>query len=358
MIVGSLFFLSKSDSLLLSYFHKLNVEGVVMRKYIIFILLLLCLINIPIYANNQYVILGGDSVAIVLRYNGVLVTGRFPFEYQDKNLNPTSFEVKQNDIIVAVNNESIYSIIDFYDELDNYKEPYSVVPITVSRKQKLLEVDLYVTYNESNDMYKTGLYLKDELNGVGTLTYYNPSNHSFAALGHNIVNQSQANYVNQNGVLFYSSISSYSKSNTNHIGEKYASICSNEIGIITKSNNYGVYGNYTIDVSSKHLIEIADKKEVKIQEAYIYTVLEGTKVEKFTIQITEIHPNSQSKEKGITFQITDKRLLEATGGIIQGMSGSPIIQDGKLVGAVTHVLVNDPTRGYGIFIENMLEAAK
>ena len=327
-------------------------------KLIVFSLLFFILVNIPIYSSNEYVIVGGDSVAIVLRYNGVLVTGRFPFEYQDKNLNPTSFEVKQNDIIVAVNQQSVYSIIDFYNELDNFKEPYSVVPITVSRKQKLVDVDLYVTYNESNNMYKTGLYLKDELNGVGTLTYYNPSNQSFAALGHNIVNQNQANYVNQNGLLYYSSISSYTKSNSNHIGEKYASICSNEIGIITKSNNYGVYGKYSIDISDKPLMKIADKKEVKIQEAYIYTVIDGTKIEKFTIQITELHPNSQSKEKGILFRITDKRLLEATGGIIQGMSGSPIIQDGKLVGAVTHVLVNDPTRGYGIFIQNMLEAAE
>ena len=326
-------------------------------KCFIFVILLFILLNVPINASNQYVILGGDSVAIVLRYNGVLVTGRFPFEYEDKNLNPSSFEVKQNDIIVAVNNQSIYSIIDFYEELGNFKQPYSVVPITVSRKQKLIEVNIFVSYNDSNDMYKTGLYLKDELNGVGTLTYYNPSNHTFAALGHNIVNQSQANYVNQKGSLFYSSISSYSKSNINHIGEKYASICSNEIGIITKSNNYGVYGNYTIDVSSKPIIETANKKEVKIKEAFIYTVLEGTKIDKFSIQITEIHPNSQSKEKGITFKITDKRLLEATGGIIQGMSGSPIIQNGKLIGAVTHVLVNDPTRGYGIFIENMLDAA-
>ncbi|MBR5306015.1 MAG: SpoIVB peptidase, partial [Oscillospiraceae bacterium] len=137
-----------------------------------------------------------------------------------------------------------------------------------------------------------------------------------------------------------------------------ANISSGEIGRITKSNNYGVYGNYSINVNDKELIQLSNKNDVKLQEAYIYTVLYGTTVEKFTIQILEIYPNSPSKEKGITFRITDKRLLELTGGIIQGMSGSPVVQNGRIVGAVTHVLVNDPTRGYGIFIENMLEAAK
>ncbi len=327
-------------------------------KCYIFICLILCLFSAPIYSSNQYVFLGGDSVAMILRYDGVLVTGRFPFEYEGQMLQPNQFAIKQNDIIVSVNNERIHSINDFYRQLESYKDNYASVPITISRKQRLLEIELAVSYQKENQMYKTGLYLKDELNGVGTITYFNPSNRTFAALGHNIVDKSQTNYIHQNGLLFYSSIVSFSKSRSNTIGEKHANISSNEIGKITKSNNYGVYGNYSINVNDKQSIQIASKNEVSNGEAYIYTVLYGTTVERFTIQITEIHPNSPSMEKGITFRITDKRLLELTGGIIQGMSGSPIIQDGKLVGAVTHVLVNDPTRGYGIFIENMLDAAE
>ena len=326
-------------------------------KFILCSLLFFLLFSIPIYSSSDYVILGGDSVAMVMRYDGVLVTGRFPFPYENQTLQPASFEVKENDIIVAVNNQKIHSINDFYDALSVYTGSYSNVPITVSRKQKLLNIYLQVSYDTKNQLYKTGLYLKDELNGVGTLTYYNPSNHTFASLGHNIVTNSQANYIHQNGLVFYSTISSYSKSYASHIGEKYASIASAEIGKITKSNHLGVYGIYTVDVSHRDVIEVANKNEVKLGVAYMYTVLEGNKIEQFTLQITEIHPNSQSKEKGISFRIIDKRLLEKTGGIVQGMSGSPIIQNGKLVGAVTHVLVNDPTRGYGIFIENMLDAA-
>ena len=326
-------------------------------KCFIYICLLLSLCSLPIYSSNQYVFLGGDSVAMILKYDGVLVTGRFPFEYEGKTLQPNAFEIKQNDMIIAVNDERIHSIQDFYKQLESYKNEHSLVPITISRKQKIMDIHLAVSYQNNNQMHKTGLYLKDELNGVGTVTYYNPSNRTFAALGHNIVDKSQTDYVHQNGLIFYSSIVSFSKSRSNTIGEKHANISSGEIGKITKSNNYGVYGNYSINVNDKQSIQIASKNEVSIGEAYIYTVLYGTTVERFTIQIIEIYPNSPSKEKGITFRITDKRLLELTGGIIQGMSGSPIIQDGKLVGAVTHVLVNDPTRGYGIFIENMLEAA-
>lgn len=338
----------------------LVMEGVNMKKmrFYLSVFLLFCLFCVPIYSSNQYVYLGGDSVAMILKYDGVLVTGRFPFEYKGKTLQPNEFEIKQNDMIISVNNHRIHSIDDFYNQLEIYTDEYFEVPITISRKQKVIDIHLDVSYKEDNQMYKTGLYLKDELNGVGTITYYNPSNRTFAALGHNIVERSQTDFVHQNGYLFYSSISSFSKSRSNSIGEKHANISSGEIGRITKSNNYGVYGNYSINVNDKELIQLSNKNDVILQEAYIYTVLYGTTVERFTIQILEIYPNSPSKEKGITFRITDKRLLELTGGIIQGMSGSPIVQNGKLVGAVTHVLVNDPTRGYGIFIENMLEAAK
>ena len=126
-------------------------------------------------------------------------------------------------------------IQDFYTQLESYKNEHSLVPITISRKQKVIDIHLAVSYQNNNKMHKTGLYLKDELNGVGTVTYYNPSNRTFAALGHNIVDKSQTDYVHQNGLIFYSSIVSFSKSRSNTIGEKHANISSGEIGKITKT---------------------------------------------------------------------------------------------------------------------------
>ncbi|MDD6467990.1 MAG: SpoIVB peptidase S55 domain-containing protein [Erysipelotrichaceae bacterium] len=325
------------------------------RKIKIFLCLFFFFVSVPIFANEDYVILGGDSIAIITHYNGVYITGRYPFEYQGSKLEPRNFDVKEQDIIISVNGHKITTINDFYQELSNFKHPHFTIPVEVSRNERIYQFQIPISYYESTGMYKTGLYMKDELSGVGTLTYYDPITKRFGALGHHIANTRDIRLISQSGQLYQSKITSFSKSNDHQVGEKFASLSkSNIIGTITKSNSYGVFGNYHLPLNNRKQIPIAKREEIQLGKAYIYTVLENQTIQKYEIQITHLQNQSTIQEKGITFQIIDPELLQRTGGIIQGMSGSPIVQNGKLIGAITHVISSNPKKGYGIYIEWMI----
>ena len=211
-------------------------------------------------------------------------------------------------------------------------------------------------HNSFINTIKTGLFLRDEILGIGTLTYIDPDTNTFGSLGHEILDQDTKQIVQfENGYLFHSSVNNIMKAQLSRVGEKQALIHFDEtIGYIDKINQFGVFGK-NIDSISKELIEIAYQDEIKEGNAKMFTVLENEFIEPIEITITKKYKQNKPEIKSFEFKIIDSKALEKTNGIVQGMSGSPIIQNGKLIGAVTHVMMNDPTMGYGIYIENMLD---
>ena len=227
------------------------------------------------------------------------------------------------------------------------------VKLLVRRGTETFYSDLNLIYSEGT--YKTGLYIKDSISGIGTLSYIDPSTNLYGALGHEIVETNTNKRIEvKSGSIYESVVTGIDRSVRGVIGAKNAKfIESNNYGDILKNTIYGIYGNYKEDISSKEALKIKGIDEINEGEAYIYTVLDGNKKEKYRINITKLDKNS--KEKNIYFEIDDDRLLEEAGGIVQGMSGSPIIQGDNLIGVVTHVVISNPKSGYGIDIVSMLE---
>lgn len=317
----------------------------------IFKILLIVLLIIPLstLAYSSYVIPGGETIGIEVNSKGVLVVGFY--EVDGKNIAKNA-GFKIGDIITNINDKKVDTIDAMVKVISESTEQN--VNFKVLRNNKEKEIKLALKF-ESNQVLKTGLYVKDKINGVGTLSYIDPSTRIFGSLGHEILESNTASkFEIKNGKIYEAIVSSITKSKTGSAGEKNASYNKEEVyGDIIENDTTGIYGKYTEELDTTKTIEIGDKNAVTTGEATIRTVIKDNNVEEFTINILKI--NSDSKTKNILFEITDKKLLNETGGIIQGMSGSPIIQNNKLIGAVNYVIVNDPTKGYGIFITTMLE---
>ena len=320
--------------------------GFIMKKRIIIPFLLFLFFIVPIQAKEVY--LGGDSIGIKIHYEGLLITST----YNINSYNPINDDIKPGDTIKEIDGQKIETIDDFYRVL-NQNTNDSVI-VTLKRNKETVYRQLKV-FRENNTI-KTGLFLRDEIMGIGTLTYIDPETNTFGSLGHEILDQDTKQIVQfENGYLFHSSVNNILKAQLSRVGEKQALIHFNEtIGYIDKINQFGVFGK-NIDSISKDLIEIGYQDEIKEEKALMYTVLENDSIEPIEILITKKYKQNKPDIKSFEFKIIDPNTLERTNGIVQGMSGSPIIQNGKLIGAVTHVMMNDPTMGYGIYIENMLE---
>ena len=317
----------------------------------IFLMLLISLISIPtnIYAYSNKVILGGNNIGIEVKTKGILVVGLY--EINNKKIAESS-GIKAGDYIIKVNNNNVNSISDFTKQIENDPDKGNI-DVTYKRKNKDYNTKLEIV-NVDNE-YKTGLYVKDKINGIGTLTFIDPETKKFGALGHEIVTKETGEILNiEGGSIYYSYITDIKKSNNGNPGEKEANYDNNKkYGIINENTNKGIFGDYMGSINNENIYEVANINEVKEGNAKLFTVIDGENLESFDIQIEKL--NLKDETKNIVFKITDENLLSKTGGIVQGMSGSPIVQDNKIVGAVTHVIVNDTTKGYGIFIENMLE---
>jgi len=202
------------------------------------------------------------------------------------------------------------------------------------------------------------MWVKNITSGVGTVTYIDKNTGMFGALGHGISDIDGMNLLDvESGTAYKAVILSVKKGQKGNPGELKGAIReSNIFGEVIKNTKFGVFGyvNNTIEVTGEEY-EICLKNEVKEGKAQILSTIDGEKVEAYDIYIEQVNTHGEIQEKSMVIRVTDKELIEETGGIVQGMSGSPIIQNGKLVGAVTHVLINEPTKGYGIFIETMLE---
>lgn len=320
-----------------------------MKKFFLTLLLLLLIIPINAYAYSDKLILGGNNIGIEVKTKGILVIGLYEI---DNKLVAQESGIKPGDYILSINNNKVNNISDFSKEINNDPDKESI-DITYLRKDKKYNSKLKI-YNKEGE-YKTGLYVKDEINGIGTLTFIDPKTKKFGALGHEIISKDTNEILNiTDGEIYYSYITGITKSNNGNPGEKEAETNQDiKYGIIKENTKSGIFGEYTAEIKEDELYEIG---EPQIGKASLLTVINGENLESFDIQIEKL--NLGDETKNIVFKITDERLLSKTGGIVQGMSGSPIIQNNKVVGAVTHVIVDDITKGYGILITSMLKEAE
>ena len=204
---------------------------------------------------------------------------------------------------------------------------------------------------------KLGVFLKEGVTGIGTVTWYNPENHTFGTLGHGVSDSDGKLLQLTGGKAYGANVASVKKGKIGEPGQLRGALAgTTPIGELKTNTNRGLFGTAQAGWDGQAL-PVAASSEVRTGKATIRSTVAGDTVQEYSVEILKIYPQTKSGDKNMVIRVTDPKLLELTGGIVQGMSGSPIIQDGKLVGAVTHVLVNDPTTGYGIFIENMLDAA-
>ena len=303
------------------------------------------------------VILGGQSIGIELDYDGVMITGTYDISIDNHKYNPSSDGYLSGDLIVKVNDIRVDSISLLMDTVEKEIENKHSISLTLLRNQK--EITKELKFQENNGQFTTGLYVQDGLTGIGTMTYYNPATHHFGALGHMMCDVSlSSDAVVKKGSVYKSYVKKINPSQNGTPGEKVADIGSIQIGTIYDNNNYGIYGQYDELTANQQIISTASIDEIKEGEAYFLTVLDGHTITKCSINITHLKKQSKPSIKGITFEITDKKVLSLTNGIVQGMSGSPIIQNGKLIGCVTHVDINNVHQGYGLYIDWMLENDK
>ncbi len=319
-----------------------------MKKFIVFLMFLSFPLNVLAYSEEVY--LGGNTIGIDIKSTGVMIIGF----YKINGKYPTS-DLVEGDIITSVNDIPISTINELTKAIENNINDDEVT-ITYMRGNKTKTTTLKLVME--NNMYKTGLYVKDNITGIGTLTFIDPEDNTYGALGHEIVEVNTSKIIDvKTGRIFENSITSIDSSRNGEPGSKNAKFYyQNLYGDIKKNTKYGIYGTYSANYDKNNLIKIAHPEEITTGEATIYTVLNNETVEEFTINITKI--NKKSATKNIAFEITDQRLLAKTGGIVQGMSGSPIVQNNKLIGAVTHVITDNVKTGYGVFITTMLEESE
>lgn len=323
-----------------------------MKKILFFFILLFSLSfvkNVHAYEFNSEtdkVYLGGETVGIKLN-TGVSVVKTFGVINGIEVIKPWEDSgITENDIIISYNNDKVESTADLLKAIKKYKD--SEVPITVLRNG--VEITSKIKPVIKDNTYTLGIYVKDNILGVGTLTYVLPNVNIFGALGHKIDGAKDVG-----GAMYEASVTGIKKGEVGEAGSKKATINAKSLGKIEKNTITGIHGIYSSNTNLKDLVYISKKENVHKGEATIVTCINGTLVEYFDIEITSVNKQKEKDIKGIKFKVTDERLLNKTNGIVQGMSGSPIIQDGNLIGAVTHVMVNNPHEGYGIYIEFMLE---
>lgn len=300
---------------------------------------------------------GGRPFGIKFFTKGVIVIGVTDIQTYGGLKSPAGDAgVKAGDIITSVDGKAVTTT----DELSQYIGDSKGKPtlLTITREGSEITISVTPQKSAADGIYKSGLWVRDSTAGIGTVTYVNGKTGEFGGLGHGICDpETGLPLPLLKGIVTNVMITGVIKGNENEPGELRGEFSAFKSGKIDINSECGVFGtlNNVRDFTAEP-IEICFASELKTGKAYILTTVEGNTPSMYEIEIVKIYPNS-GKTKNFLIRVTDKALIEKTGGIVQGMSGSPIIQDGRLCGAVTHVLINNPRKGYGIFVENMLEAS-
>ena len=316
-------------------------------------------VNVDILPRTKVIPVG--SVAGVKLYtNGVLVVGMSEIEGEDKKIYKPYKEsgIKEGDTIISINQTQINSTDELIKEVNKSKG--NDIKVKYVHDENTLECSIKPVKTGKED-YKIGLWVRDSAAGVGTVTFYNQSTNQFAALGHGILDIDTEKLINiASGEFVTTNILKIEKGEKGNPGRIQGTLeKQKEIGKINQNTGFGIYGQVE-DISSLNIdkskeMEVALRDEIKTGKAEILCSLENGKVDKYEIEIKKIYKDNNYDNKSMRIKITDKRLIDKTGGIIQGMSGSPIIQNGKLVGAVTHVIVNEPLEGFAVFGDIMIK---
>lgn len=337
--------------------EKINKIGKVSFRLNLFNLIPLKNIDVNVIPKTTVVPMG-NAIGMKLYTAGVLVVGMSEIEGKKPYENSG---IKEGDRIIQINQNQIDNTDDLMKAVN--KSDGNNISIKYVRDEKTITTSIKPLKNSRNE-YKIGLWVRDAAAGVGTLTFYEPSSGMFATLGHGIMDIDTAELIKiANGELVTTNILSINKGTKGNPGEIRGTIeAGHTIGSISKNTKFGVFGTINktpyLNTSNTNEVQVALREEIKTGKAQIICELENGKKEYYDIEIQRIFISNNKDNKSMLIKVTDKKLSEKTGGIIQGMSGAPIIQNGKFVGAVTHVLVNDPTIGYGVFADIMLKQMK
>ncbi|MCM3730628.1 SpoIVB peptidase [Fictibacillus nanhaiensis] len=314
--------------------------------------------------SDLKVVPGGQSIGVKLNTLGVLIVGHHLVNTNSGKQSPGEIaDIQVGDIITKINGKDIKKMGDVSPFVKESGESQKPMDVTIIRDGKSMHRTLKPLQDKNNQSYRIGLYIRDSAAGVGTLTFYDPTSFKYGALGHVISDMDTKKPIKvNNGEILGSTVTSIEKGSNGHPGEKLARFSNDQrvLGDISKNSPFGIFGKLNEKISNgswNQPMPIALSDQVKEGPAKILTVVNGSKVREFEVDVISSVPQKFPATKGMVIKITDPELLKITGGIVQGMSGSPIIQNGRIIGAVTHVFVNDPTSGYGVHIEWMLDEA-
>jgi len=311
---------------------------------------------------QTYLVPGGHAIGVIMRSQGVMVVGYSSVRDKNGRLICPAKEAGINvgDVILTVGNAEATGDNAVAVAIDAAGQNGGRIAVEIRRDGKILRREIQPVFDQDTGRYRIGLYIRDGAAGVGTLTFFDPETMQYGALGHIISDADTNKPISiDEGEIVEANISGIHQGRRGQPGEKMGGFAdaADSLGTIEKNTEFGIIGTLNRPLTNPFFpekIPIASISQVMEGPAEIHTVVEGSEIRKYAVEITKIIPQGSPSGKGMVIKVTDPELLAKTGGIVQGMSGSPIIQNGKLVGAVTHVFVNDPTRGYGVFIEWML----
>ncbi len=316
-----------------------------MKRSIIRITLAVLLLALPQSVFGKELIPGGQVVGLELT-GGAVTVAAFP-----ENSRAQEAGVQVGDRILRLNGQAVTTAGEIRQALDRSQ---GSVELELLRNGETLLLTVFPEPSDSGP--RLGIYLRQGITGIGTVTWYDPQTGSFGALGHGVTDSSGELLCLRQGSIYRARVASVRRGRAGEPGQLMGALESPApIGSLTKNTSQGVFGK-TEPLWSQPM-EIASRDQVQTGNATILSTVDASGVQEYSVQILKIYPNARKTGRNLLIKITDPALLNTTSGIVQGMSGSPILQNGRIVGAVTHVLVNDPTTGYGIFIENMLDAA-
>ena len=305
--------------------------------------------------NALSLIPGGENIAFEIYPNGIIITGTYDIKTDNKIYNPSIHsDIIKGDRIIEIGDYKVTDLNSFTSKINHFtNQNYCTITLVRNNKEYRRNLQLIL----ENNVYKTGLYVKERLIGVGTVSYYDPITKSYGALAHEVYDSDSGSILEvRKGQTYLEDVESINKSENGKVGNKNSTLTfEDELGDIKSNTKFGIYGSIDEIPSSYTPIEVAEIDEIKLGKAEILTTVKGSKIERFSINITNLKKQEKPDIKGISFKITDKRLLDIAGGIYSGMSGSPIIQDNKLIGAVTHVNIDNVTTGFANYMKYMYE---
>ena len=323
-----------------------------LKSFIAIIIVATFIMPQSILAYSKYIIAGGENIGLQIRNKGIIVAGFY--KVSDKYPGKEAM-LQKGDTIIKADSNTVETIDEFISAIKNSNQKNLKLVYLRNNEEKITTLDLVYEDN----ILKTGLYVKDMISGIGTLTFIDPNTKLYGALGHEVAESSSGVMINvKDGKIYNSKVTSIDKSIRGEPGAKNADVNSQDVyGNVKENTKNGIFGDYTKEINNDNLYEVADYGDINLGNAKIITVLKGSLKKQYNINILKVS-NNKDENKNILFEITDEELIDKTGGIVQGMSGSPIVQDDKIIGAVTNVVVNNPKKGYGILITSMLEEAE